>query len=115
LILIAGTIDLSDPDRVDEALERSRPLQQATRDEEPGCHSYVFSADPNIAGRIVVFERWDDEAALAAHFEHPNYLNMRDLLGEVGLAAADNNKYRCDLVEPVYDKTFTPRADFFTS
>ena len=58
--------------------------------------------------------RWRDEASLAAHFKHPNYLNMHDALGRIGLKGADNKKYRVDLSEPVYDSTFTPRADFFT-
>jgi hypothetical protein len=40
---------------------------------------------------------------------------MRDMLGSVGLAGADNKKYRCDIAEPVYDNTGTPRADFFTA
>ena len=114
MVIIAGTIDLADPARRDEAMEKARPLQQATRDNEPGCQAYVFSPDPCVAGRIVVYELWDDEASLAAHFKHENYLNMRTALGEIGLAGADNNKYRCDLKEPVYDETMTPRADFFT-
>ncbi len=114
MIIIAGTIDLADPSRIDEAIERATPLQQATRDNEPGCLAYVFSPDPCVAGRIAVYELWQDEASLAAHFEHENYLNMRTMLGDIGLAGADNNKYRCDYKEPVYDETFTPRADFFT-
>jgi quinol monooxygenase YgiN len=115
MIIIAGTIDLADPAKMDEAMEKARPLQQATRDDEPGCHAYVFSPDPCVPGRIAVYELWEDEASLAAHFKHQNYLNMRDLLGSIGLAGADNNKFRCDLKEPVYDETMTPRADFFTA
>ena len=114
MIIIAGTIDLADPNKRDEALRIASVLQKKTRDEEPGCHAYVFSADPCVAGRLCVYELWQDEASLAAHFEHPNYLNMREALGKIGLAGADNNKYRVDLREPVYDATFTPRADFFT-
>jgi quinol monooxygenase YgiN len=114
MIIIAGTIDLEDPDKRDAALVSVRALQQKTRDEEPGCLAYVFSADPCVAGRLVVYELWHDEASLAAHFEHPNYLNMRAALGRAGLKRADNKKYRIDLSEPVYDSTFTPRADFFT-
>lgn len=114
MIIIAGTIDLADPNQRDEALVIARNLQQKTRDEEPGCHAYVFSADPCVAGRLVVHELWQDEASLAAHFKHANYLNMRDALGRFGLKGADNKKYRVDLSEPVYDPTFTPRADFFT-
>ena len=115
MIIIAGTIDLQDPSRMEEAMDKARPLQQATRDDEPGCHAYVFSPDPCVAGRICVYELWEDEASLAAHFKHPNYLNMAATLGELGLAGADNNKFRCDLKEPVYDETMTPRADFFTA
>jgi quinol monooxygenase YgiN len=113
-IIIAGTIDLADPSKRDEALRIAGPLQQKTRSEEPGCHAYVFAADPCVAGRIGVYELWQDEASLAAHFKHPNYLNMRTALGQIGLKGADNKKYRVDLSEPVYDPTMTPRADFFT-
>lgn len=114
MIIIAGTIDLVDPSLRDATLVKAQPLQQATRDDEPGCHAYVFSADPCVAGRISVYELWEDEASLAAHFKHDNYFNMGAMLRETGLAGADNNKYRVDAVEPVYDETATPRADFFT-
>ena len=114
MIIIAGTIDLADPNKRDEAMKIASGLQQKTRDEEPGCHAYVFAPDPCVPGRIGVYELWQDEASLAAHFKHPNYLNMRDALGKIGLAGADNSKYRVDLREPVYDSTLTPRADFFT-
>ena len=114
MIIIAGTIDLADPGRMQEVLEKARPLQQATRDDEPGCRAYVFSEDPCVPGRVAVYELWDDEASLAAHFKHENYFNMGGMLNDVGIKGADNNKYRCDYKEPVYDDTQTPRADFFT-
>jgi quinol monooxygenase YgiN len=114
MIIVAGTIDLADAARRDEALRIASVLQQKTRDEEPGCHAYVFSADPCVAGRICVFELWQDEASLAAHFRHENYTNMRAALGRLGLAGADTRKFRVDLSEPVYDASFTPRADFFS-
>ncbi len=34
MIIIAGCIDLADPDKMNQALERAKPLQQATRDDE---------------------------------------------------------------------------------
>jgi quinol monooxygenase YgiN len=110
MIIIAGTIDLADPTRRDEAMKVAAVLQRKTRDEEPGCQAYVFSADPCVPERICVYELWQDEASLAAHFRHANYLNMREALGKIGLKGADNSKYRVDLREPVYDSTFTPRG-----
>jgi quinol monooxygenase YgiN len=115
MIIIAGYIDFHDEAARDLAVERSAPLQQATRDDEPGCAAYCFAADPCVANRVQVYELWDDQASLAAHFEHPNYFDMRTMLGEIGLAGTDNKKYRCDLAEPVYDETRTARADFFTA
>ena len=114
MIIIAGTIDLADASRMQECLEATRHLQQASRDDEPGCLAYCFAPDPCVEGRIQVYELWADEASLAAHFEHPNYLNMRNALGSFGLKGADNKKFRVDKSEPVYDATRTPRADFFT-
>ncbi len=112
MIIIAGTIDLADPSTRDDAVERSIPLQQATREEEPGCLAYCFAPDPVVPGRIQVYELWADEASLAAHFEHPNYLNMRTMLGNAGLKGADNKKYRVDRVAPVYDAQRRPQAGF---
>ncbi len=114
MIIIAGTIDFDSTENRDRAVEAGLALQQATRDDEPGCQAYCFAADPCVDTRCQVYELWTDEASLAAHFQHPNYLNMRDTLGRCGIVGADVLKYRCDLAEPVYDNTQTPRADFFT-
>ncbi len=115
MIIVAGHIDFHDGSSRDAAVEASRPLQQATRSDEPGCLAYCFAADPCDDKRIQVYELWVDEASLAAHFGHGNYFNMRNTLGSIGIAGSDNRKFRCDLTEPVYDDTRTPRADFFTA
>lgn len=111
-IIISGTVDLP-PDRLDAALEAARPLIEGALT-EPGCLDYDWCPDPLHPGRIRVFERWVDEASLAAHFQAEWYLRMRDTLGAFGIIAADTAKYRVDLSEPVYDASGTPRADFFT-
>ena len=115
MIIIAGEIEFGSEEARDQACAESAALQQATRDDEPGCRSYCFGNDPCRPTIMQVYELWDDEASLAAHFEHENYLNMRTLLGQSGLVGAVTHKYRCDIEEPVYDETHTPRADFFTA
>ena len=115
MIIIAGTIDFADADSRNNAVVLSQPLQQATRDKEAGCLAYCFAPDPCVDTRMQVYELWDTEASLAAHFEHENYFNMRAALGAAGITGADNDKFRCDLREPVYADTMTPRADFFTA
>ena len=115
MIIIAGTIDFADQSDRDKAVEIGKPLQQATRDDEPGCLAYCFAPDPCVDERVQVYELWTDEESLALHFKHENYFNMGGALRDCGIVASDNRKYRVDLSEPVYDDTRTPRADFFTA
>ena len=114
-IFIGGTIDLDDPSERADFLVASAAHQLATRNDEPGCLEYVFSADPCVENRVIVSEQWEDQASLAAHFQHENYFNMGGALRDCGIIGADNRKYRVDLSEPVYDDTHTARADFFTA
>ena len=34
---------------------------------EDGCLEYTFAADPLEPGRVVLFERWESQAALDVH------------------------------------------------
>lgn len=112
-IIISGTVDLP-PERVEEALTAVRPLILGALG-EPGCLDYDWCPDPLNPGRIRVFERWDGEASLAAHFQGEWYLRMREALGNFGLLGASTAKFRVDVAERVYDETMTPRADFVTA
>ena len=113
-IFITGTIAI-EPERRDALLTAIRPLVRATRDDEPGCLEYAFTADTVEDDRIVVLERWRDEATLAVHFEHPNFIATKSTLHEYGSGASVINKYRVDLSEPLRDSERRYRADFFTA
>lgn len=115
MIIVTAEIDFATTEQRDAAVAATIDLQQATRDDEPGCLAYCFAADPCDPQRVQVYELWEDQAALAAHFEHPNYHGMLAKLGDSGMTGAVSHKHRCDHREPVYDDTFTPRADFFTA
>ncbi len=115
MIIVAGHLEYADRDARDAILEAGAPLQQATRDDEPGCAAYCFSADPVVDTRIRVYELWEDQESLAAHFEHPNYDEMREVFHRFPRTGGEVRKYRCDLSEPLYDETGTIRADFFTA
>ena len=112
LIAVEAAIRLNDPTRRAEALVESASVQLATRQDEPGCLVYCFAADPCEDDLIQVYELWEDEESLAAHFRHPNYVAMRDLLGRYGLKSAVSRKLRIDRTAPVYGPDFTPTASF---
>lgn len=113
MIVVAAQLDYADQAARDEAVRRSAPVQQATRDDEPGCQAYCFAADPCVPTRIQVYELWDDEASLVAHFRHPNYLAMRDLLGSLGLTGSWNQMYLTSRNESVYAPGGTVRDRLF--
>ena len=110
-ILIVGTIEV-EPGRRAALLEAIRPHVERTRTEEPGCLDYAFMADTVDPGRLVVIERWADEAALAAHFEHPYFTAAKRALHENGSGTSSIAKYRVDRSEPVRDGQGRYRADF---
>ena len=111
MIIIAGTISIP-AERRAGCLEASIPLQAATRNDEPGCIDYVFTADAVRDDIIAVYERWSDAACLEAHFLHENYMNMRDTFGKHGITGADVNKYRVDAHAPVYNSKMIATASF---
>lgn len=96
----------------DAVVAESVPIQQATRDEEPGCLVYCFAADPVHDDRIQVYELWESEEALHEHFAHPNYAAMLELLGARGLISAESRKHRVGRTAEVYGADFTPTGHF---
>ena len=64
-VIVAGSFVVAAADR-EAFLEGRRPAMEASR-AEPGCLDYVFAADPLDPERVVLFERWADQAALDAH------------------------------------------------
>lgn len=96
----------------DGLVAASTETQRATREDEPGCLVYCFASDPVHDDRIQVYELWESEEALHAHFEHPNYFAMRDLLAGGGLVSAESRKHRIDVTASVYGPDFVPSGHF---
>jgi quinol monooxygenase YgiN len=99
-VLIAAQIYLS-PEGRDEALRSTQPWIDGAL-AQPGCIHYDWSADLNDPARINVFEEWEGEDALAAHFAGAQYEGMRTHIGASGLISATSKKYRIDAEGPVY-------------
>ena len=113
MIIVAATLDYADQQSRDRAVVACTPVQLATREQEQGCHAYCFAADPAVPTRIQVYELWEDEASLAAHFVHTNYDRMRAVLGSFGITGAWNRMYLVEKNEPVYGPNSTIRSQFF--
>lgn len=112
-VVVAATIRFVDRATRDAAVAASVDIQRATRDDEPGCLAYCFAADPADDSAVQVYELWEDEATLAAHFGHPNYGAMRDLLRSFERGGPSiQRKFRCDAEAPVYTADGRPTSGF---
>lgn len=113
LIVIAATLDFANQADRDKAVELTTPIQMKTRNEEAGCHAYCFAADPGVPNRIQVHELWEDKASIRAHFDHPYYAQMVEVLRGIGLTDTWNQIYEVGKHTPVYSEAGVPNPDFF--
>jgi quinol monooxygenase YgiN len=75
-------------------------MMAATR-EEPGCISYTFSADLGDESLFHIFEEWESQEALDAHFQAPHMAVFQGKLGEIGVREMKVQKYDVAGVTPL--------------
>ena len=113
MIIVVAALEFENQADRDHAVEITKDVQMATRVEEAGCRDYCFAPDPSVPTRIQVYELWDDSDTLAAHFEHPNYLKMVELLGSANIKESINQAYLVERGEPVYGPNGEKKTAFF--
>jgi quinol monooxygenase YgiN len=100
-VLIAGTLDFAGGDVCAQIIRGAAGHIAASR-KESGCIAYDWAADPLMPGRIHVFESWESETALGAHFRHSSYFAMRAHLAGHQIVGFDVKLYSVAGIEPVY-------------
>ena len=70
MLVIAGTVKVK-PETRSEAMQAALKMAKASQ-AEAGCRSYGFYTDLEDPNEILIFERWESEAALLAHFQTPH-------------------------------------------
>jgi len=68
---------------------------------EKGCHAYAFSedfADPTL---VRLFELWESEADLHAHFVTPHMAKFQAAIGSIKPRDFDVKRYEISKVGPV--------------
>jgi quinol monooxygenase YgiN len=99
MLVIAGRITL-DPKNQEKAIEAAVEMMKETR-KEPGCKSYVFSAELGEPGAFRLFEEWESEEALRAHFEAPHMKRFQAAMGAFGVTGMSVQKYQISSVGPI--------------
>jgi len=99
MIVVSGVIEVAEKDQA-PAIAAATIVAAETR-KEPGCRFYAFYQDIESPGVFRVFEEWDDDGALKAHFETPHMAAFRGALGEVGILRRDVKIYRVSGTDPL--------------
>ncbi len=113
MIIVVAALRFETQQDRDRAVALTTDVQMATRQQEPGCRDYCFAPDPAVPTRVQVYELWDDSASLAAHFKHPNYAKMVELLSNANIKESVNQAYLVERGEPVYGPNGEKKTAFF--
>jgi quinol monooxygenase YgiN len=91
MLVIAGTVKVK-PETRAEAVKAALKMAKASA-AEPGCTSYRFYADLEDADTFLIFEQWESEAALTAHFQTPHMAEFNAAIPRFLAAAPSINRY----------------------
>lgn len=100
-----------DPEFRDTLIAGAIPLIEMAR-EEPGCLAYNWSIDLALDDTIHVFEEWQDQESLAAHFVAPSYYKMSEHLSKGGLLGAKASKFLVEKEAGIHDQDGKANAYF---
>ncbi len=99
MLVIAGEIEI-DPANRDAAVAAAVRMMEETR-KEAGCISYSFSGDLVQSGVFRIFEEWESQAALTAHFAAPHMASFQKAVGGLGVKRMSIQRYEVSSVGPL--------------
>lgn len=99
MLVVAGEIEI-DPEHREEAVDAAQAMMTATR-REAGCLTYVLTADLGDPGRFRIFEEWESQEALDAHFETPHMKAFQSAMAKLGVRRLDVKRYEVASVTPL--------------
>jgi quinol monooxygenase YgiN len=96
LLVIAGQIEI-DPAHREAAVAAAVEMMDETL-RESGCISYVFSGDLTDPSRFRIFEEWESQEALDAHFASPHMARFQKAMGGFGIVDMQVKRYEISKV-----------------
>jgi quinol monooxygenase YgiN len=99
MFVIAGEIEI-DPAQREAAVTAALRMMEETR-KETGCISYSFSGDLAESGLFRIFEEWESQQALDAHFASPHMATFQTTVGGLGVRRMTIKRYEVSSVGPL--------------
>lgn len=91
MIIVAGTVRIDVQHREGAIAAMSAMMAETCKEE--GCISYTFSPDMHDEALFHLFEEWESQAHLQAHFEAPHMAEFRAATADLGERIADIHTY----------------------
>jgi quinol monooxygenase YgiN len=88
----------------DGALEKAKAViadMVAASNAEEGCIAYAFTQDLGDPSILHIVEKWQDEAAIAAHFATPHMATFLAAIAELDFQVLEALKFHTDVGSPV--------------
>lgn len=99
MLIVTGTVEVGE-NGLDVLKAAAAKMAVASR-AESGCQSYAFYQSIDTPTVFRVYEEWDDEAALAAHFAEPHMAEFRASLANAEIKAMNVVKFVPGEMSPV--------------
>ena len=73
----------------------------AASNAEEGCIAYAFTQDLGDPSILHIVEKWQDEAAIAAHFATPHMATFLAAIGQLDFQVLEALKFHTDVGTPL--------------
>ncbi|WP_120635518.1 putative quinol monooxygenase [Ruegeria sp. EL01] len=87
MLIVTGVVEVAEAG-VEKARDAALIMVAETLKEQ-GCIAYEFSQVLGHTNRFRVYEEWQDQAALEAHFATPHMAAFRAVLADVGIVSSE--------------------------
>ncbi len=85
---------------LDAGREAMATMVEASRAEE-GCVNYTYATDVLDPSKLIIVEKWVDDAALAFHFQTPHMAAFQQALSGLEVQITELAKYQADDGSPM--------------
>jgi quinol monooxygenase YgiN len=96
MLVIAGTVKVK-PEMRAEAVQAAIKMAKASQ-AESGCKAYRFYADLEDPNTFLIFEQWEDDAALMTHFQTPHMAEFNGVIPRFLAAPPSIDRYEVSAV-----------------
>ena len=96
MLVLAGTVKVK-PEKRSEAVRAALKMAKASQ-AEPGCRAYAFYADLEDPNTVLIFECWESDAALQAHFQSPHMAEFNAAIAGFLAALPSFDRYEVSAV-----------------